>query len=383
VGAVIAFLLLGASVATWAGASTTKSRLSSATDRLHRLERQIGAENGQLKSMQGQLDAMASRIDGATTQYQQTEQLVMDTRNQLAAVQGRYQGLRGQLDRRAAYTYMEGPGSSLELILGSTSLADFTDRLEFIDSVQLNDSNLAIRVQRLAAQLHEREASLAALLAKQAVVIRRYNAAQDQLNAAFQQEQSIRADLSHKQAQVGTLVRRLKSKLKAEELAAARAAAQQAAGGIVNIGSNPFHTCPVGNPHAFTDDFGQPRYTTNPPHPHAGIDIMAPMGTPIYATFDGVASDASGGLGGLAVIVQGADGSTYNAHLSSFGTLGNVTAGTIVGYVGNTGDAAGGATHDHFEWHPNAIPKHPYVSPYGYSEVSGAIDSYPYLTQVC
>ena len=132
-----------------------------------------------------------------------------------------------------------------------------------------------------------------------------------------------------------------------------------------------------------TDVFGQPRYTTNPPHAHAGIDIMAPMGTPIYAAFDGVATDASGGLGGLAVIVRGSDGYTYNAHVSSFGTLGTVTAGTIVGYVGNTGDAAGGATHDHFEWHPNTIPKHPYVSPYGYSEVNGAIDSYPYLTQVC
>jgi len=71
-------------------------------------------------------------------------------------------------------------------------------------------------------------------------------------------------------------------------------------------------------------------------------------------------------------------------HLSGFGTLGSVGAGTVIGYVGNSGDAAGGPTHDHFEWHPRVIPSNPWVSPYGYSVVNGdAIDPYPYLNQVC
>jgi peptidoglycan LD-endopeptidase LytH len=139
----------------------------------------------------------------------------------------------------------------------------------------------------------------------------------------------------------------------------------------------------VGNPHAFDDSFGAPRYTTTPPHPHAGNDIMAPMGTPIYATFDGVAADDSGGLGGMGVIVTGKDGYTYNAHLSRMGKLGPVKTGDIVGYVGNTGDAAGGATHDHFEWHPKVLPSPLYKSRYGYTDIDGAIDPYPYLLQVC
>ena len=48
--------------------------------------------------------------------------------------------------------------------------------------------------------------------------------------------------------------------------------------------------------------------------------------------------------------VTGPRGYVYNAHLSSYGTLGSVRAGTVIGYVGATGDAT--TAHDHLEWHP-------------------------------
>jgi peptidoglycan hydrolase CwlO-like protein len=383
VGGAIAILLVGAVITTSAGASPTRSRLASAKDRLARLERQISAENAQLRTMQGKLNVLASHVDDATGAFQQTQQQVMTTRDQLDAVQGRYDSLRSQLDQRAAYSYMQGAGTGLELVLGSQSVNDFTDRLEFLDSVQQHDADLAFQVQGLSDQLQGREAALNKLLAKQAVAVNKYQLAADALNAQFQQVRSIRDQLSHKQSQVGGLVKHLQKRLAAQELAAAIAAQKAGGGGVFNIKDNPFHTCPVGNPHAFDDSFGAPRYTTNPPHPHAGEDIMAPMGTPIYATFDGVATDASGGLGGMSVIVTGADGYTYNAHLSAEGKLGPVKTGDVVGYVGNSGDAQGGATHDHFEWHPKVLPSPLYKSPYGYTNINGAVDSYPYLLQVC
>src|SRR5437588_1023655 len=146
--------------------------------------------------------------------------------------------------------------------------------------------------------------------------------------------------------------------------------------------SGPLYACPVQGPFHVGDDFGQPRYTTNPPHPHGGNDIFAPRGTPVIAPFDGYAYVDTGGLGGRRVIVRGRDGLAYNAHLDSYGQLGQVRTGTVVGYVGNSGDAVGGATHDHFEWHPYH-PTIKWVSPYGYSSIDSwsppAVDPYPYL----
>ena len=136
----------------------------------------------------------------------------------------------------------------------------------------------------------------------------------------------------------------------------------------------------MAGPHAYSDDFGAPRYGGGF-HLHAGIDIQSPTGTPIVAPFAGSAFEASNAGGGLTVIVRGPAGWVLNAHLSRFGSLGQVSAGTVVGYVGSTGDATG--PHDHFEWHPNVIPANPWRSPYGVTEVSGAIDSYPLLNQVC
>ena len=126
-------------------------------------------------------------------------------------------------------------------------------------------------------------------------------------------------------------------------------------------------TCPVRGPVSIADNFGVVvRIPDVPVHIHQGNDMMAATGTPIVAPFAGTAVAAPNVMGGLAVKVYGELGYVYNAHLSAYGRLGQVRAGTVIGYVGSTGDAGG--PHDHFEWHPNDGP---------------AVDPNPYLTVSC
>jgi murein DD-endopeptidase MepM/ murein hydrolase activator NlpD len=124
-----------------------------------------------------------------------------------------------------------------------------------------------------------------------------------------------------------------------------------------------FRACPVGGPHAVADNFGiTVRLEGVPVHRHMGNDISASTGTPILAPFDGYASTSSSPLGGLEVRVKDERGYVYNAHLMSYGRLGYVRAGAVIGYVGSTGDAT--APHDHFEWHPwdgVAVDPNPYL----------------------
>jgi len=130
---------------------------------------------------------------------------------------------------------------------------------------------------------------------------------------------------------------------------------------------SPFWLCPGDRPRHYRDDFGEPRYVGGY-HRHQGIDIFAPVGTAIRAPFDGVAEVSDSWAGGLQVTLTGKRGFVFNAHLSRAGRTGKVRAGTAIGFVGNSGDARGGSTHDHFEWHPKGGP---------------ALDSFRFLNAVC
>jgi murein DD-endopeptidase MepM/ murein hydrolase activator NlpD len=118
--------------------------------------------------------------------------------------------------------------------------------------------------------------------------------------------------------------------------------------------------CPVQGAHAFSNDWGQPR---SGGRRHKGTDIFAPYGTPVVAPVSGSVADHDSGLGGKGFWLRGRDGNTYyGAHLSRFGSVGAVSQGQIVGYVGTSGNARGGPAHLHFEIHPGGGAA---VNPYG------------------
>jgi hypothetical protein len=144
---------------------------------------------------------------------------------------------------------------------------------------------------------------------------------------------------------------------------------------------DPFRLCPVKRPVHYQDDFGE-RRTVGGYHPHWGNDIIAPTGRPIRAPFNGFAqAHKDNWFAGKYVTVIGREGYARNAHLSRFAKLGYVKAGTVIGYVGETGDARD--PHDHFDWRPWNVPKVLHVSPFGFKRIQDAIDPYPFLNKVC
>ena len=107
--------------------------------------------------------------------------------------------------------------------------------------------------------------------------------------------------------------------------------------------------CPVPGAR-FVNDYG---YVKPSGQRHAGVDLFAPRGTPVLAPVSGVAVAVTNRLGGQAFSLQGDDGNRYyGAHLDRHGRTGRVPAGAVIGYVGNTGDARGGPTHLHLQYHP-------------------------------
>ncbi|MEX0851370.1 MAG: M23 family metallopeptidase [Gaiellaceae bacterium] len=111
---------------------------------------------------------------------------------------------------------------------------------------------------------------------------------------------------------------------------------------------------------SFGDSFGGPRPGI-PGGWHHGEDIFAPEGAPILAVADGTIHTVGFiKLGGYRMWLRDDLGNQfYYAHLSAYSPLAiegkRVEAGDVIGFVGDTGDADGGAPHLHFEIHPAAM----------------------------
>jgi murein DD-endopeptidase MepM/ murein hydrolase activator NlpD len=108
---------------------------------------------------------------------------------------------------------------------------------------------------------------------------------------------------------------------------------------------------------------------------HDAIDIMAPGGTPVVAAANGeIAKFFDSNLGGITIYQYSTDKKYvyYYAHLQSRAAglkeKDYVTQGTIIGYVGDTGNAGAGNYHLHFSIALLKDPKRywegEYINPY-------------------
>lgn len=349
----------------------TESELKAAKAELEKLLDRIDAQQAEISRLQADAGEVAAEISTIEAKIVRTQAKIVQKKEQIRAAEGELRATQEQLDQRAWDAYEHGPGSSLEFLLGATSLSDLTTRLEVVDRAAESDRDLIDQMEALQERLRRRAAELQSLVKLHRSDRGDKLAVQDDLTAKIMAGQLLASALEADRARAAELVEKLDDRLAAEKLAEALAAK----GGVLRV-------CPVRGFVAYSDDFGAPRFQ----HVHAGNDMFAAEGTPIVAPFDGTAQDASNGTGGFAVKVFGAAGYVYNAHLTAPPhNLGSVSTGEIIGYVGHTGNAQGTSDHDHFEWRPNVIPpeKDLHRSPYGYAVVGEAIDPFPFLNSVC
>ena len=309
-------------------------------------ESELGAARDRLNAAQDEL----SRVTGL---WQQTETRLAEAQDAVAQAHAKIDRLQGELIRirqslndRVAAAFMSGGSRSIGALLTSDSIGDAADRLQYTQSVVQGDADLATEVGVMAEELRRQEAQL-------------QRAAQQEGRAAAELE-AAREQIAVKVEQLTNVVQELQAKLDA---AAERTLGL---GGSVSItGTGGIQTCPVAGPNSFVDSFGWPRPGGRT---HQGIDMIAAYGTPIVAVAPGNARGASNTLGGNAVVLEHDSGGdyTYYAHLSSFGASGHVAAGTVIGYVGSTGDTS--VNHLHFEFHPSG---------------GAAVDPYSALVAVC
>jgi murein DD-endopeptidase MepM/ murein hydrolase activator NlpD len=95
---------------------------------------------------------------------------------------------------------------------------------------------------------------------------------------------------------------------------------------------------------------------------HTGVDLEAPMGTPVHAAGDGVVYEAQymSGYGNMVVVDHGNGMRTMYAHLSRYNVIPGeeVHRGDVLAFSGATGAVT--APHLHFEVRVGSSPVNPF-----------------------
>jgi murein DD-endopeptidase MepM/ murein hydrolase activator NlpD len=126
---------------------------------------------------------------------------------------------------------------------------------------------------------------------------------------------------------------------------------------------------PAGTPLAsatLTSDYGM---RTHPVlggrRDHKGVDLAQPMGTPVYATADGIVSMAErySSYGNYIQIEHGGELQTRYAHLSGYAVAAGeqVRKGQLIGFVGSTGRSTGPHLHYEVRVAGEAVDPRPYM----------------------
>jgi len=319
------------------------------------LGNQIGNTKGRLQLLRTDVANLRGEVELATAEYEKAAEALAETEAKQGAIEDDFDDVQSIMDDRARSAYIEGPTGGLEVLLGSASVEDMSERSTFLNALQAQDANTSRKLRALAHDLqavkHEQKVK-----AKEAQQLLKYQEEeQDALEAKIDEQNVALAELNKQLHQARMLEK--KWGVRVETIA-------DKLNTVVVGGNGPLYACPVPDYTWMSDDWLAPRVG----HLHQGNDIGGANGADIVAPFDGVAKSTNSSLGGLSVYVYGKDGYVYNAHLSRVGKLGRVEAGDVVGYVGTSGNAASTAPHDHFEWHPND---------------GNAVDPHPYLLEVC
>jgi len=267
-----------------------------------------------------------------------------------------------RMKQRIKFMYENGNENFLELIFQATDMADFINRVEYVQQITEADRKTLVAYQEVVEERIEKEEALQAeeanLRVLQEELINKQGDLQVMLDNKNSEIAGLEGEISRLIAEAEEAARVKAEAEAAAAAAAARASAQRTQGGspgapVVSGSGQLSHPAPGTR---VSSEFG-PRWGTM----HNGIDFAAPIGTPAYAAADGTVTVArySSSAGNYVVINHGGGLVTKYMHFSAiYVSEGqSVSRGHNIGAIGNTGYSTG--PHLHFQVEVNGQPRNP------------------------
>ena len=371
-GAVVVALLLAWPAAVAAQAADARLEEAEA-DRLA-VQQRLNDVLGRLDSLQAQtaeIEARVNRLKDQAAGYAKQAKAA----NSMVSARVREAYKRGEMPLAFAVLSGDASGEAAQRArLLSVLAVRHRAQSEGASSARIRATASATEVAKAVSQLEDREAELAAARADVQTALEQARANEASVERTVAAEIEARQRAARERA-----ARQREAAAPAPAPAAASSAAPASSpsnsggGGGGGGGGAPVSggmACPVGSPRSYSDTWGAPR---SGGRSHMGVDMLAPMRTPIYAFEAGTITRMYGSsLGGISLYMTGNSGNQYYyTHMSGYAAAASpgkrVSAGELIAYVGDSGNAAG-IPHLHFE-----------VMPGGGSNVN----PYPYVLRAC
>lgn len=354
------------------------------------IENKKSSLTGYIKTLDKKVTKLSQKIEKNEDKIDRTKGEIESLTVEEAKVTNQMNEQYEIMKSRIKYIYEDGGEGYVELLLGSASLSELYNRIEYVNKVNDYDKKMLDNYEAIKVELSEtrekkrvkkdkleavretlafEKKSVDQLLDKKQGQLEQYNSLISRSESELDQ---YNAEIQKKSEEVERLLAQQRRQIAAEEAAAA-AANNNAGGGATNPGQAPANPSvsasgfvwPLATAGRLSCGFGPRRApTAGASTYHRGIDIAVPTGTSVRASKAGkvVTAAYSSSAGNYVALYHGDGVYTYYMHCSSLSvSVGDeVAQGQTIALSGSTGISTG--PHLHFAVNVGGQ----YVNPLGY-----------------
>jgi len=349
------------------GASAqTEGDVDRAEDQVDRAQDATSAAYAKWKAAQDELEEALLELDKVTSQLDNLIYTIGLLESKISTYEGDVEGLKETAQELVLEAYTSGGRGLVTAAFEAGSIQDLLTSQQLMDRAASRDIADLDRLQavsremdRLKLELVDNKAEVEVLEAKAGELVDLQASlsadAKETYNNASAAEQRAIDNLAKERRELQAAI----ALKKARDVAAANNKSGSAAG--LPPAATPGFYCPVQGGASFIDSWGFPR---SGGRRHKGVDMFNSRNTPLVAVVDGRVKFSSNSLGGLSTHLYAGGTTYYYTHLEKHPTNISsgqyVTAGTVIGYLGNSGNARYTSPHLHFEIRPNNVAINPY-----------------------
>ena len=341
--------------------SAAKALESELKERVSVIQDQISILGGQIASVQNSIGQTEQKISNKEAEITEKEGQIADKETE---IEGQWEDFKKHM---AAMQELRD-GGSVAMLSAVNDLYELLTFNEVMQDISVKDTEIMDNMKAAKAGLEADKTQLEsdkAELVSQRDELKSQKAELDSQNSQMQSKQSelnssisaaqlSAADAKKAQAAAQAAIESdemnyeaVKKEIQKQIAAAAASKPQLSFTGFI---------CPVKSYTRISSEYGWRKNPVSGVNKlHAGIDVAAAGGTPIYAAASGyvqVAGWSSGGYGNYVIIYHGSmsDGNAYSTlygHMKSVATSAGkyVKQGELIGYVGSTGNSTGNHLH--------------------------------------